>query len=110
MDNQAIAEKIKNLCKKSQIPVKSLLEACQINRNFIYDLQHKDAAPSIDKITKIAAHFGVSVDYLLGRTENPQGEIPFALSRPKGYDDLSEEERTFIENTIETILKNKKNR
>lgn len=72
MDNITTSNLIKFLCKQRKITVKSLLECCQINRNFIYDLEHKDIAPAADKLERIADYLDCSVDYLLGRTDNPE--------------------------------------
>ena len=70
MNNLELSNRIKSLCKSHKVAVKTLLEACNINRNFIYDLE-RDKSPSIDKISLIADYLECSVDYLLGRTDNP---------------------------------------
>ena len=44
-----MAEKIKILCKTKKITVKLLLENCNINRNFIYDLKNNNK-PSIETL------------------------------------------------------------
>ena len=72
MSNKTISSLIKNLCKERKIAVRTLLEQCDINRNFMYDLEKKSVAPSCDKIERIADYLDCSVDYLLGRTDNPE--------------------------------------
>ncbi len=71
MQNQLTSQLIKGRCKQLKIPVKVLLEQCEINRNFMYDLEKKQAAPAADKLERIADYLDCSVDYLLGRTDNP---------------------------------------
>lgn len=71
MQTSELSSKIKTLCRLKKIPVKVLLEECGMNRNTIYDLEHKGAYPSYDKILKIAEYFDISIDYLAGRTDNP---------------------------------------
>lgn len=71
MNNIQLANTIKLLCKDKKLTVKSLLENCKINRNFMYDLEKKAQAPSADKLEAIADYLDCSVDYLLGRTDNP---------------------------------------
>lgn len=71
MQNKQVAKTIKELCKQSGITIKSLLEQCGINRNFMYDLEKNNQVPLVDKLEKIADCLDVSVDYLLGRTDNP---------------------------------------
>lgn len=70
MQNSVISEKIKTLCKQNNIPIGFLLQKCNINRNFIYDLEKKGMSPSIDKIFAIAEYFNCSIDDLVGRTNN----------------------------------------
>lgn len=72
MNNVQLATTIKTLCKSKKITVKSLLENCKINRNFIYDLEKKSQSPAADKLESIADYLDCSVDYLLGRTDNPE--------------------------------------
>ena len=67
-----ISLNIKTISKNQNITVKKILEDCNINKGFIYDLEHKSAYPSCDKIARIADYLNCSVDYLLGRTDNPE--------------------------------------
>lgn len=71
MDNVQLANIIRKRCKAKKITLKSLLEQCGINRNFMYDLEKNAQAPSADKLEAIADYLDCSVDYLLGRTNNP---------------------------------------
>ena len=72
MQNTILSLRIKEQCKLKKTSVKSLLENCEMNRNTIYDLEKKGSFPSSDKLSRIADHLDCSVDYLLGRTDNPE--------------------------------------
>lgn len=72
MTNSQLITNIKNICKTQNIPLSEMLEQCKLSKGFIYDVEKRDRTPSIDKITAIAEYFGVSVDYLLGRTDSPE--------------------------------------
>lgn len=72
MTNSQLIINIKSICKTQNIPLSEMLEKCNLSKGFIYDVEKRNRTPSIDKITAIAEYFGVSVDYLLGRTENPK--------------------------------------
>ncbi|MBC2039969.1 helix-turn-helix domain-containing protein [Listeria marthii] len=61
-----LLDRIKELCKKRSISVKMLEENLNFPSNTIY--QWKKRTPGIDKLQKVADYFGVSLDYLLGRT------------------------------------------
>lgn len=72
MQNITLSNRIKEQCKIKSVTVKSLLENCSMNRNTIYDLEKRSVFPGCDKISRIADYLGCSVDYLLGRTDNPE--------------------------------------
>ena len=72
MDVLTTSFRIKSLCKLKKCTIKSLLEHTGINRNFIYDLEKGGQIPSADKFERIADYLDCSVDYLLGRTDNPE--------------------------------------
>ena len=63
-------ERIKELCKKNGISINKLEESLGYSRNTIYSL--KKQKPNAERISEIADYFGVSTDYLLGRTDNPK--------------------------------------
>ncbi len=67
--NMDIAQRIRGLVKARGTTVKRTLEECAINRNFLYDLEHSDSSPSVDKITRIAEYFDVSSAWLLDGEE-----------------------------------------
>ena len=69
MQNTQLAEKIKETAKLKGMTIKQLLENCNINKGFIYDLEKQNKTPSVDKILRIADYLDCSVDYLLGRTD-----------------------------------------
>ncbi len=67
---QQIAFQIKQSAKEKNITVKQLLESCGLNINTISELS-KGKQISYVNFAKIADYLAVSVDYLLGRTDNP---------------------------------------
>ena len=70
MDTMQFAQKIKDRCKKKGYTITEVLENCQINRNFMYDLK-RQRIPSVESFLKIADFLDCSIDYLIGRTDNP---------------------------------------
>lgn len=71
MDNTQVANRIKELCKLKGSSVSKMLEVCNIRKSLIYDLEKRNASPSIEVIRQIADYLNCSVDYLLGRTDSP---------------------------------------
>lgn len=65
----SLYETVMLLCSENGITKTKLERDCGFSQNSI----NKWAAqsPSADKLAKVADYFGVSVDYLLGRTDDP---------------------------------------
>lgn len=61
-------ERIKELTKKRGLTLIQLEEKLGYSRNTLYKL--KTQKPNAERISEIADFFGVSTDYLLGRTDN----------------------------------------
>lgn len=93
MDNGQLATKIKQLCKQKNIMIKNLLDDCSIGRSFIYELSKRGKVPSVEKIELIANYLDVSVDYLLGRTDNPQITTPVDNSNKDISQSLTQESK-----------------
>ena len=88
-----ISNIIKSLAKNKNVTVKQLLNDCNINKGFIYDLEHKNSYPSCDKLSRIADYLDVSVDYLLGRTDKPNlDEAPAITDAPVTQEPKNEDE------------------
>lgn len=70
-DSEKIAERITLMAKAQKITLRSLLSACSLGVNTISELR-KGREISFASLALIADQLGCSVDYLLGRTDNPQ--------------------------------------
>lgn len=66
------AERIKALAKSKGILIKEMLEKCSLNKNLLSTMQSRKSWRQTDNIARIADYLQVSVDYLLGRTDNPE--------------------------------------
>ena len=58
--------------KSKSIAISKLLDECHIRKSLIYDMEKRNYTPSSEILEKIADYFDCSVDYLLGRTDNPE--------------------------------------
>ena len=65
-----ISATIKSTTKQRQITVKKLLEDVGLGFNTMSNM--KTSMPKADNLAKIADYLDCSVDYLLGRTDNPE--------------------------------------
>lgn len=64
-----IAKKIKILVKSKNISLKDMFSSIGLGQNTMANL--KTSMPKADNLAKIADYLNCSVDYLLGRTDNP---------------------------------------
>lgn len=65
-----LATKIKYVAKEKNIVIKDMLIACGLGSNTMSGLYHGKAI-AFDSLGEIADYLDCSVDYLLGRTNNP---------------------------------------
>lgn len=69
-NSQDIAQSIKEISKARNITIKKLLEDVGLGFNTMSNM--KTSMPKADNLAKIADYLDCSVDYLLGRTDNPE--------------------------------------
>ena len=61
----------RELCdKKGVSPSRAALE-CGLSKSTVSQWKTRGSSPKFEQLSKIAAYFGVSVDYLLGNEEKP---------------------------------------
>ena len=69
-DSADVAARIKTLAKLKKITVKQLLADAGLSYNMITMM--RASMPKADNLAKLADYLDCSVDYLLGRTDDPQ--------------------------------------
>jgi lambda repressor-like predicted transcriptional regulator len=79
-DSSKIVEKIKSVAKKSGFTMAETWLRAGVNGNKTADL--KKSMPKVDTVAKIADALDCSVDYLLGRTDNPLERSGAVVSDP----------------------------
>lgn len=67
-----IGEKIKELRKNSKITQEQLGNAIGVSKMAISYFEKGKKSPGRESLEKIADYFGVTTDYLLGRSEDPE--------------------------------------
>lgn len=75
----SIYENVIKLCNQHKTTKTALEEACGFSQNSIN--KWKSSSPSIKNLIKVADHFGVTVDFLLGR-EIPQTKKAVPMEQP----------------------------
>ena len=69
---QITKERIKGLCKIQKISMEQMLSELNLGVNAVRQITDTKGMSSVS-LYKIADYLNVSVDYLLGRTDNPDG-------------------------------------
>lgn len=64
-------EIIEKVMKEKKLNIRSLASAAGIPATTIYSWKAGKSNPTADKLTKISVVLDVTVDYLMGRTDNP---------------------------------------
>lgn len=70
-NSQDLVSKIKNRAKERQILIRDMLSYCDLSINAISQISDKKGLSSFS-LARIADYLDCSVDYLLGRTDNPE--------------------------------------
>lgn len=71
-NSQEIAISIKLLAKSKKIAIGKMLADCKLSINTLSSMQSGGYYPRLEAIARIADYLDCSVDYLLGRTDNPE--------------------------------------
>lgn len=66
-----VANRIKHFAKSKNISLKEILQNCSLGANTFSHMLHGRVL-AFDSLAKIADYLDCSVDYLLGRTDNPE--------------------------------------
>ena len=74
-----VYEAVKKLCKSRGLSFNDVEEGIGVGKNTLYGLKRNH--PSVERVMQLADFFDVSVDFLLGRTneENPREIVKEAL-------------------------------
>lgn len=110
-------ERIKELANKQGLSINALEEKLGYSRNTLYSLKKQKA--STERMQEIADYLNVSLDYLLGRTDNPtiagdsytwQGKALNVEEMASnvmmfGGRELTDEKKKIIQSIIEGYLK-----
>lgn len=93
-------EIVKELANKKGLSLNEVEERIGFTKNTLYGL--KTSKPSSERLMKIADFFGVSTDYLLGRSKTPKEE-KFAQFFRVDTSDLSDAEKAEFEEEMKAM-------
>lgn len=67
----SFASRLKELRISKNLTMESLAKDLNTTRATISNFENEQRKPSLDMVIKIADYFQVSIDYLVGRTDDP---------------------------------------
>lgn len=70
--SKVTATRIKERAKEKDILIKDLLDYCELGKNTLSTMVHRGSWIQAVSLAKIADRLDCSVDFLLGRTNNPE--------------------------------------
>ena len=83
-DSQEVAFTIKQLAKNRNVKIKKMLADCELSINTLSTMQAGGSYPRMETIVKIAEYLNCSIDYLLGRTGDPNPTFTNVGNNNKG--------------------------
>ncbi len=100
-------EKIKLLASEKKMSIRQLEETLGFGNGVIN--RWRKNTPGSDKLKKVADYFNISVDYLLGRTDNPNSnnleEDEITTFFRVNTEDLTESEKRSAQRRIKRVLR-----
>lgn len=72
-NSQATAEIIEKIAKDRGFSIATMLTELEMNKNALFTMKKSGYLPRAESLCKFADYLGCSVDYLLGRTNSPNG-------------------------------------
>lgn len=106
-------ERIKKLAKQKDKSLQQVARELKYGENYFYSL-NAGKQPTAEKLQEIANYFNVSVDYLLGRTDNPNSdsleEDEITTFFRVNTEDLTESEKDQLREELKEYLEFMKSR
>lgn len=105
-----VVDRIFELIKQANKTAKEVAVATGIPASNFTEWKKGRAKPSTDKLPPIADYFGVSVDYLLGRTDDPTWQPRITVKREgeDAIDEATPEEREMLQAVLEAYRREHK--
>lgn len=102
---------IKRIAKEKGIATGKMLSYCGLNKDTLNTMTSRGSWIQSNSLAKIADYLDCSVDYLLGRTDNPQAHIKATTVNNKLIallSQLTDEQQVMLEAQIKGLLEQKK--
>lgn len=68
-------ERLKSLRVQNGVTQKAIADGIGVNPASLQRFEYGELKPKLDTVVRLADFFNVSLDYLVGRSDNPKGGI-----------------------------------
>ena len=72
---EIVAKRMRQLREGMGIPQTKIGELLGVPQSSIYRYEYGQSSPSFENMVRFADHFDVSLDYIFGRADDPQGKL-----------------------------------
>lgn len=87
----SLGRKIHQLRKEKGYTLEKLADLTESSKSYIWELENKDPPrPSADKVAKLASVLGVTVDYLMSKSQNPPSDTVLDAAFFRDFQELDE--------------------
>jgi len=112
-DDQVFASRVKELRTAKGLTMEALAKEIHGTKAAIGNFENANKKPSLDAIIALADYFGVTIDYLVGKSDLPdysasEDTVPFPLL-PERLKELREQRNMDIFNAADIIEENPRN-
>ena len=101
--NNVFAQRLAGLLSANETPQKKLADHLSVTRQMVSLYANGQSVPDIDKFAKIAEFYGVSYNYLLGKSESKMSENTDIAKRLRLNDEAIRSLESFNEHDIAFI-------
>ena len=99
-----IGERLFNMRQKSNLSLQDVATAVGISKAHVWELEKgRSKNPSFDLVQKLAKHYGVSIDALIGDDDEPDTATLQIERLHRGFESLSDGDRTVVEQMIKSL-------
>ena len=70
-----VAERLRSLRESVKLSQVKMAEIVGVKQSSLNRYELNQASPTFETLTRYADYFDVSMDYIFGRTDNPQGKL-----------------------------------
>lgn len=106
-----LSDRLKSSRKRLNLTQQQLADKLNTTKGTISNYENEHSTPSNEMLKQLADALDVSVDYLLGRTNNPDKDGKQPNRAFHKFENLTEEEKEYLEVQLkffrETLKKNK---